>query len=169
MLTLGFLLILVPDECSWGTHPVWLAYWRALSNLVKFLVSRMMADAVTHDMPGTLSASSVFSLNSSSSIRVSRISFSKDLTDSIMAFITFRRALDASEEAFDVLPEKLRNLTSHSFSILLVRWSSRNFFRPLSGRVHPFALSRCRQAYSAIMRASSLSVLLRCMPLLNLI
>ena len=112
---------LVPESCSCGTQPVWLAYCRAVLKRVKFLVSRIMADAVTHEMPGTVRANEAFSMNSGSCISCSRISFSSLRMASFMPSMTLRKAFTAGRDSFDRLPEKFFKATSQSFSFLLVR------------------------------------------------
>lgn len=121
LLTLGLRCTLVPESCSCGTHPVWLAYCRAVLKRVKFLVSRIMAEAVTHEMPGTVTASKAFSLNSGSFMSSPHISFSSARMDSFMLSMALRKAFAAGKESFGRLPEKFFNATSQSFSFLLVR------------------------------------------------
>ena len=121
LLTLGLRCTLVPESCSCGTQPVWLAYCRAVLKRVKFLVSRIMAEAVTHEMPGTVRASEAFSMNSGSCISCSRISFSSVRMASFILSMTLRKAFTAGKESFDRLPEKFFSAISQSFSFLLVR------------------------------------------------
>ena len=97
LLTLGLWCTLVPESCSCGTQPVWLAYCRAVLKRVKFLVSRIMAEAVTHEMPGTVRASEAFSMNSGSCISCSRISFSSLRMASFM--LSSLSAFSSSDEA----------------------------------------------------------------------